>query len=123
MRWTTLVTPLGTGFPNLILLLTTMLPFLKLRISKFLKLFRLDWRYGTSCEMMTVVSEEHGELLRTMNRFVSSHQLKEPLLQGLVLIRALVEKVHGEGHVGHSEAEEDRQGSARARWQCQGFQL
>jgi len=48
IKYTAVVTPLGTGLPNFILLFTTMLPFLKFKISKFWKLLRLDCRYGTS---------------------------------------------------------------------------
>lgn len=42
IRYTAVVTPWGTGLPNFILLFTTMLPFLKFKISKFWKLLRLD---------------------------------------------------------------------------------
>lgn len=42
IRYTVLVTPRETGFPNFILLFTTMLPLRKFRISRFWKLLRLD---------------------------------------------------------------------------------
>lgn len=47
--YTALVTFRGTGLANFIRLFTTMLPFLKFRISRFWKPVRFDWRYGTSC--------------------------------------------------------------------------
>lgn len=40
---------------------------------------------------------------------VLTHQLCELLLQSLVLQRALVEQVVGEGHVGNSQTEEHHQ--------------
>lgn len=49
MQWTASVMLYGTDLVNFILLLTTTLPFLKLRISSFLKPVRLACRNGSSC--------------------------------------------------------------------------
>lgn len=48
-QWTAWVTLYGTGLSSFILLFTTTLPFLKLRISSCLNPVRLDCRYGRSC--------------------------------------------------------------------------
>jgi len=48
-QWTASVMLYGTDLANFILLLTTTLPFLKLRISRFLKPVRFAWRNGSSC--------------------------------------------------------------------------
>lgn len=48
-QWTASVMLYGTDLANFILLLTTTLPFLKFRISSFLKPVRLACRNGSSC--------------------------------------------------------------------------
>ena len=48
-HWTASVMLYGTDVENFTLLLTTTLPFLKFRISSFLKPVRLACRNGSSC--------------------------------------------------------------------------
>lgn len=70
--YTALVTFRGTGLANFIRLFTTMLPFLKFRISRFWKPVRFDWRYGTSCNIRD--SDRKAESLNLYSSQLVSHQ-------------------------------------------------
>lgn len=70
--YTALVTFRGTGLANFIRLFTTMLPFLKFRISRFWKPVRFDWRYGTSCNIRDI--DRKAESLNLYSSQLVSHQ-------------------------------------------------
>ncbi len=80
--WTALVMLYGTDLANFILLLTTTLPFLKFRISSFLKPVRFACRYGSSCRQKQNISVWFSPVAKTILILEVSHgeyEMKFPL--------------------------------------------
>ena len=110
-QWTASVMLYGTDLVNFILLLTTTLPFLKLRISSFLKPVRFACRYGSSCreaeKNITYIKLQRnglswGEQMVTLSPIASCYTQKPTLA---LLLNSLSHPTYKHEHTSHSEPE------------------